>query len=116
MHTTYVVVTVIAAFANFYAASNDFVRPAWIVQNMSRLAVPQSRLGLLGILKIAGGIGLLAGFWVPVIGVVAGSCLVVFFIGAIGVAIRAKWPSHIPFPTVWLVLAGLSLALRLATR
>ena len=35
MFNAYVFVTVVAAVANIYAATNDFVRPKWLFANMT---------------------------------------------------------------------------------
>ena len=63
MSTAYIVVTVLAAAANIYAAANDFVRAKWLVGNMSKLAVPESWLPTLGILKAAGALGTADRYW-----------------------------------------------------
>jgi hypothetical protein len=115
MHTAYVVVTVIAAGANVYAAAHDFLRPGWLLANMTRLGVPQSWLSGLGGLKAAGGFGLLIGIGLPLIGIAAAAGLVLFFVGAIVTALRARWYGHLPYPLAWLVLAVASLSLRLAS-
>jgi DoxX-like family len=65
MSVAYVIVTVLAAAANIYAAANDFTRPAWLLTTMSKLGVPESWLPILGILKAAGALGLLIGIGVP---------------------------------------------------
>ncbi|MGW1882462.1 DoxX family protein [Streptomyces sp. NPDC001970] len=48
--------------------------------------------------EAAGAAGLLAGLFVPVIGVAAGIGLVLYFTGAVVTVIRARWCAHIPFP------------------
>lgn len=55
----------------------------------------------LGAAKAAGAAGLLAGLFVPAIGVAAGAGLVLYFAGAVVTVIRARRPSHIPFPLVY---------------
>lgn len=114
MFATYVVVTVMAAAANVYAASADVVEPEWLTANMTRLGVPKPWLPSLGALKAAGALGLLVGIWVPAIGVAAGVGLILFFTGAVATVVRARWFAHY-YPAVWLALAAASLALRLAT-
>jgi len=37
MFTAYVVVTVTATIANGYAAANDFIRPKWLLANMTKI-------------------------------------------------------------------------------
>jgi hypothetical protein len=115
MFTAYIVIGALAAAANIYAATNDFMRADWVIDNMSRLGVPQSQLVPLGALKIAGGLGLLVGIAVPIVGVAAALGLILFFVGAIVTAVRARWYAHIAFPAAWLALAMASLVLRIAS-
>jgi hypothetical protein len=110
----YLFVTILAAAANVYAASNDFRSLAWVQANMGRLGIPSHWLMTLGSLKMAGGLGLLLGIHFRWIGVAAGAGLVLFFVGAIVTTIRARWYTHLPFPIVWLVLAAGALGLRVA--
>jgi DoxX-like family len=115
MFTAYVIVTVLAAAANTYAAINDFMRAEMVLASMDRLGVPESQLLPLGSLKAAGAAGLLVGVGVPLIGVAAAVGLVLFFVGAIVTAIRAQWYTHIPQPAIFLMLAAGSLVLGLAS-
>jgi len=87
------IITVLAAGANIYAATNDFIRPKWLLGNMSKLGVPESLLPILGVLKAAGGLGLLVGIRVPLIGIAAAVGLTLFFIGAVIMHLRARDPS-----------------------
>ena len=54
-----------------------------VTVNMARTGVPESWMTMLGILKAAGALGLLAGFVVPPIGIAAAVGLILFFVGAI---------------------------------
>jgi DoxX-like family len=114
MHTAYIIVTLVAAAANIYAATNDFMRVDMVVDNMSRLGIPQTQMLPLGVLKAAGAAGLLVGIGVPPIGIAAAVGLVLFFVGAVATAMRAHWYAHVPYPATFLLLAVASLALRLA--
>ncbi len=113
MHDAYLIVVILTAAATIYAASNDFTRPAWIMTNMKTLGIREEWLPALGILKALGAVGLLIGIGIPSIGVAAAAGLVLFFLGAMASALRVHWYAHLPFPFVWLVLAGASLILRL---
>lgn len=115
MFTFYLVVAVCVAGMNLYAATNDFKRPEWMLAMMARMKVPEHWLLTLGILKFAGAVGILVGIRVPLIGVASAAGLVLYFIGAIATAFRARYYAHLPYPTVWLILAGGALALRLVT-
>jgi hypothetical protein len=114
MFTTYVIVTIVAATVNLWAASNDFTRAEWVLDNMTRLGVSHSQLAPLGALKIAGAIGLLVGIAVPPVGIAAATGLVLFFVGAIVTVLRARWYAHF-YPIPFLLLAAAALALRLVT-
>lgn len=113
MFTAYVFVTLLASAANLYAASNDFRRVPFVLENMDRIGLARSKLFTLGILKSAGAIGLLVGLLIPAVGILAAAGLVLFFVGAIVCTLRVRWYSHLPFPATWLVLVLGSLALRL---
>jgi hypothetical protein len=112
--TAYVVVTILAAAATTFAATSDFVRPRWLLVNMTKAGVPHSWLVPLGALKAAGALGLLVGLGVPLLGVVAAGGLVLFFVGAILTHIRAHWFAF-TYPAAFLLLALSSLGLRLAS-
>lgn len=117
MPTAYIVVTVLAAAANIYAAANDFVRPKWLVGNMSKLGVPESWLPTLGILKAAGALGLLIGIGVPLIGMAAAVGLTLFFVGAVITHLRAHDLSlGNGVPVMFLVVVVAALVLRVYAR
>jgi hypothetical protein len=115
MFTTYVIVTVLAAAAMTYAATVDFMRAQWILDNMTRYRVPHSWLPSLGALKAAGALGLLVGIGVPLIGVAASVCLVLYFVGAIVTTMRAHVYAHVFYPVLFLLPALGSLVLRLTS-
>lgn len=113
MFAAYIVVTLVAAAANIYAAANDFLRPKWLLGNMSKLGVKESSLPVLGVLKAAGALGLLIGMGVPVIGIAAAIGLVLFFLGAVITHLRARDFSvgnGVPVMFLALALAALVLA------
>ena len=82
MFAAYIIITVLAAAANTYAAINDVTRPQWLLTNMTKLGVRDSWLTPLGILKAAGALGLLVGIGVPWIGTAAAVGLTLFFCGS----------------------------------
>jgi hypothetical protein len=61
MFTAYIVVTVVAAAVNTYAAYVEFTHADWIVANINRYGVPESWLFLLGVLKATAAAGFLVG-------------------------------------------------------
>ncbi|MEU1307528.1 DoxX family protein [Streptomyces cinnamoneus] len=112
MSTAYVVVTVLAAAMAGFSAASVFLRAQWVVQPMADYGIPQSWLPFLGTAKAAGAVGLLAGLFVPAIGLLAGIGLVLYFAGAVVAVLRARWYAHVPFPLVYAapVVAALALA------
>jgi hypothetical protein len=115
MFSAYVAVGILTAAANSFAAAMDFLRPAWLIGNMTRVGVTHRALCPLAVLKIAGALGLLIGIGVPPLGVAAAIGLILFFIGAITAHVRVRDYSSIPFPGMFLLLAIASLVLRIAS-
>jgi DoxX-like family len=115
MFTVYVMVTLVAAVFIAWAAYVDFARAEWVINNMTRYAIPQSWLFLLGMLKAVGAVGLVIGLGVPLIGVAAALCLVLYFIGAVVTVVRSQWYSHLRCPIPFLLMATASLVLLLTT-
>jgi DoxX-like protein len=115
MFVAYVVVTIVTAAANIYAATADFTRPAWLLHNMSKLGVPESRLPTLGMLKAAGAVGLLIGLAVPSIGAAAAIGLILFFVAAITTHLRAGDHSF-GIAVMFLLLAVAALVLTMYVR
>ncbi|WP_328892290.1 DoxX family protein [Streptomyces sp. NBC_00236] len=101
MSVAHVVVTLVAATMAGYSAGALLFRAQWVVQALNDYSVPRSWWTWLGAAKAAGAVGLVAGLFVPVVGVLAGSGLVLYFAGAVVTVIRARWYTHIPFPLVY---------------
>ena len=115
MFAAYMTVILLTAGANIFSAMCDFVRYKQVSVAMARAGVPDSWMTTLGILKTAGAIGLLVGIRVPVIGMAAAIGLVLFFVAAIIVHLRAH-DYTFGLAVVFLLLAVASLALGLHTR
>ena len=114
MFTAYIVVTVLAALANAFSATLDFIRYKQILVNMAKVGVSESWLTTLGILKASGALGLLVGIRVPLIGIAAAIGLVLFFIAAIITHLRGRDYSF-ALAIVFLLLALAALVLRAAS-
>ena len=113
MFTAYIVVTLLAAAANIFSATLDFIRFKPILINMATVGVSESWITTLGTLKAAGALGLLVGIAMPLIGVAAAGGLVLFFVGAIVTHLRARDYSF-GLAVVFLMLSVTALVLRLA--
>lgn len=73
MHVTYLVITILAAIANGYAASLNFVGAESVKVVADRVQVSRRWIVPLGTLLASGAVGLLMGFAVPALGTAAAS-------------------------------------------
>jgi hypothetical protein len=108
------VVTLLGAAFVAFSAVSVFIRASWVAEPLTEYGVPRSWWPWLGTAKAAGALGLVAGLVVPGLGVAAGICLVLYFIGAEGTVLRARSYSHVPFPLIYLAVSASVLALRVA--
>ena len=114
MFVAYIIVTALAAAANIFSATLDFIRFKQVLINMQKAGVSESWITTLGILKAAGAAGLLIGIGVPLIGTAAATGLTLFFVGGIITHLRARDYSF-GLAVVFLLLAVAALVLRVST-
>jgi hypothetical protein len=111
----YTAVTIATAAANIGAAMADFTRANFALGNSIRVGVPSSWLPVLGTLKLAGAAGILLGLaGVRYLGIAAAAGLVLFFLGAVAVHLRAREHHHIVTTIGYLLLAGAALTASVA--
>jgi hypothetical protein len=112
MPTAHVVVTLVAAAMVGFSAGSIFFHAKWVVEPLADYGVPRSWWPWLGTAKAAGAVGLAAGLFVPVLGVVAAVCLVLYFLGAAITVLRARYWAHVSAPVLYVapVVASLVLA------
>jgi hypothetical protein len=113
MDVVYVVITVLAALANGYAASLDFVGAESVRLVADRVQVSRRWMVPLGVLLASGAAGLLAGFAVPALGVAAAIGLILYFICAVSAHLRVGDRGITP-AVFFLLLAVSALATNLA--
>lgn len=109
MFTTYIAISIIAALAFGYAALLNFIHHTSVVESAERLGVPASWQFPLGLLLAAGAVGLIAGIVISAIGIAAASGLVLYFLCAAGVHIKAR-DTHLPSWINWFAFFSLSIA------
>ncbi|KZM68971.1 DoxX family protein [Nocardia terpenica] len=115
MHIAYLAVTIAAIAANGGMAVADFARAGFVLANSGAVGLRPSWVPALGALKAAGAIGLVLGLLgARPIGIAAAGGLVLFFVGAMIVHVRAGVIRNIAFPGAYLALAAGSLGLALA--
>jgi hypothetical protein len=112
MSTAYVIVTLVAAAMVGFSAGSVLLHAKWVVEPLADYGVPRSWWPWLGAAKAAGALGLAAGVFVPVLGVVAAICLVLYFLGAAITVLRARFWAHVSAPVLYVapVVASLVLA------
>jgi hypothetical protein len=118
MDTAYLVVALLAIAANAFSGVAALVHFRPIIPGMARAGVPESWLTFpIGTLKTAGAAGLLLGLaGVPLIGTAAAAGLVLFFVGAVSIHLRAgDYSPQLGLAIGFLLLAVASLALGLAS-
>src|SRR5260370_2994935 len=98
MSIAFVVGTFLAAIMVGFSALSVFSNAKWIVQPLADYGVPRSWWPCLGTAKAAGTVGLLVGLFVPVLGVMSGIGLVMYFSGAVLPSFHLPLYSHIAYP------------------
>lgn len=90
-------------------------RDPTVVASMHAVGVPDTRIPLLAALEILGVIGLIAGIWIPWVGVAASAGLALYFLGAVIAHVRVRSAVKEAVPAVVILLVALAtLALQLA--
>lgn len=110
MSSTEISIVLITAMANLGMAAADMVRAPFVMANSAEVGVSERWLLPLAGAKGAGAVGLIVGLLGPEwIGALAAAGLVAFFVGALGVHIRARVFYNLAFPGAFLGLAIASL-------
>lgn len=105
MATAYFTLTIVTAALVAFSSYALFSRRRFVMEPLQRLRVPQSWWPWLATAKAAGAAGLLVGLAVPAIGMLAGICLIVYFLGAVVISITRRWYTHIPAPLTYVAPA-----------
>ncbi len=90
MEITYLAITILTALAIGYAALLNFVGAESVKEVADKVRVSRRWMVPLGTLLAAGATGLLAGLAVPALGAAAAAGLVIYFVCALGVHLRAR--------------------------
>lgn len=114
MYTAFLIVTIAAALWVGFSGFSLFRKSEFVVKPLTDYGVPRAWWPWLAAAKTAGAVGLLAGLWVPVLGVAAGVGLVLYFLGAVVTVLRARSYATVVFPVLYLVPVVAALALGFA--
>jgi DoxX-like family len=71
------------AFAAIGSAISKLKKVPDVMAAMAKVGVAPNRIPLLALLEIAGGLGVIAGIWIPALGLLASAALVLYFVGAL---------------------------------
>jgi hypothetical protein len=88
MFAAYVTVTVVASVLTGIAAVTNLIGHDYPRAQADLMRVPRSWVPVLGMVLAAGSAGLLAGFAVPLLGLLAAAGLVLYFLGALVAHLR----------------------------
>jgi uncharacterized membrane protein YphA (DoxX/SURF4 family) len=80
----------VLAFAAIGSAISKLKKVPDVMTAMASVGVKPHQVTVLAALEIAGGLGIIAGIWVPGLGVAASACLVLYFVGALASHIKKK--------------------------
>lgn len=111
MTLAYIIVTIFAALWIGFSAYSIFAEAPYVVGPLADYGVPRSWWAWLGAVKAAGALGLLAGLWVPYLGLAAAIGLVLYFIGAVVTVLRARKYKMVVAPLMYLAPAVAALVL-----
>ncbi|MEV6359130.1 DoxX family protein [Nocardia asteroides] len=114
MNTAYIIVTVVAALWVGFSAVSLLRRAPFVVDPLIEYGVPQTWWTPLGLAKAAGAIGLLAGLWIPALGITAAIALILYFTGAVITVLRAHSYKTVAFPVLYLAPVAVALGLGIA--
>jgi uncharacterized protein (DUF697 family) len=116
MSTLFVTMLIVGGLSNLGSGIGAMVRLNVILPLMDGANVPRSMLVFpIGVLKVAGGLGLLAGLAFPLAGTAAAAGLVLFWTCALHTHVLANfWPKETAGTFAFLGLAAATLALDLA--
>jgi len=109
-----IVVILATVVANVAAALADFTNSRFATETAVEVGVPRTWLPVLGILKTAGAAGLALGLTgIPYLGLAAAVGLVLFFLGAVVVHLRAHEFHHIVATVGYLALTTAALGVEI---
>jgi hypothetical protein len=113
MFITYLATNALLAAGMAWCAFAEFTRFNGIPAQMAKASVPLPWLPWLAAVKVVALVGILVGFWVPVVGTAAAVGVAVYFVGAIVKHITAH-DSNVGGAIFFMVLACAALTLRVA--
>ncbi|MCX4852457.1 DoxX family protein [Streptomyces canus] len=115
MFIAYVALAVVLSLFLVFSARSDITRDPKVTEQLKALGVPDSWFLPLGLVKIAGALGLLAGIVYRPLGIAAAIGVVLYFLGAVVTHLRGGDMKRVGTPAVIMLLAVAPLVLGFAT-
>ncbi|MER5224666.1 DoxX family protein [Streptomyces flaveus] len=115
MFVAYVVLAVVVSLLLVFSAVPDITRNPKITEGLKALGVPDSWFLPLGLVKIAGALGLLVGIAYRPLGIAAAIGVVLYFLGAVITHLRGGDKKGVGIPAVIMLVAVAPLVLGFAT-
>ena len=115
MFIAYVVIAVLLSLMLLMSARGDIIRDPKIIEPLKAIGVRDSWFLPLGLVKIAGALGLLAGIVYRPLGIAAAIGVVLYFLGAVITHLRAGDKKGVGIPAAIMLVAAAPLVLGLAT-
>ena len=106
-----VVLSILLIVACWATAIADFRRLPQIAETLQRLGVPMRMMPVLGVAKVAGGLGVLIGQWNDALLTFASICLTAYFAAATLMHRRAKDSAQHTGPAAFLMVVSLVVAI-----
>ncbi|MFJ9368312.1 DoxX family protein [Nocardia sp. NPDC101769] len=113
MNIAYYIVGTVAALWVGFSGYSLFAQKQFVVDPLNDYGVPRSWWNWLATAKSVGALGLIVGFFIPVIGIAAAVGVILYFLGAVATTIRARSYKTTIFPVLYIVPVAAALALQL---
>jgi hypothetical protein len=114
VYIAYLVITEVVAILVAVSGLGKILRGAQQVRVLHEtIGIPLQYFAVLAACEFAGAAGLVLGIWWPLLGVAAGLCLVLYFIGAMVAHLRVDDVKGMGPASFMLVLAAAALTMRL---
>ncbi len=90
MNILLVIFTALLVFASIGSAIAKLIKVPDVMAMMASVGVKPSQVKLLAYVEIAGGLGLIVGYWSKFLGILSAACLALYFAGAFASHLRKK--------------------------
>ena len=107
MNIALVILAALLGLVTAFSAVGKFSKNPKAVDMLRQLGITDSQIRMLGIVEVLGALGLLIGIWVPILGQLAASGFVLYFLGAMIAHVRAKAPMTDMAPALVLLILSI---------